>query len=144
MEKKEIENFSEEEAEKELKKRYKKAEKILDDEDKLGNFLDRLEYKLNKVPVGGNILSMIPVMIAMLRSYFKKEYKDVPLGTLIALISALLYWLAPADVIPDVLPVVGYVDDATVIAACLKLINDDLKEYKTWREKNKKNDKIDS
>ena len=136
MAKKKVE-FGEEEANIELKKRYKKAEKILDDEDKLGNFLDRLEYKLNKVPVGGNILSMIPVMIAMLRSYFKKEYKDIPLGTLIALVSALLYWLAPADVIPDVIPIAGYVDDATVIATCLKLINDDIKEYKVWKEKNK-------
>ncbi len=128
--------FTEEDGKKELEKGYKRAEKLLKDEDKMETFLYRLENKLNKVPIGGEILSMIPVMISMLRSYIKKEYKDIPIGTVIALISALLYWLAPLDIIPDALPVAGYVDDATVVAACLKLINDDLKEYKEWRKKN--------
>ena len=128
-------DFNEDDGIRELGKGFKKAEEILENEDKLEKFLNRLENKLKKVPVGGEILSRVPVMISMLRSYFKKEYKDVPIGTLIALISALLYWLAPVDVIPDAIPIAGYVDDATVITACLKLINDDLKEYKAWRDK---------
>ena len=132
---KEIKEFSEDDGIKELGKGFSKAEEILEDKDKLEKFLDRLENKLKKVPVGGEILSMVPVLISMLRSYFKREYKDIPIGTLISIISALLYWLAPADVIPDVIPVAGYVDDATVVAACLKLINSDLKEYKEWKEK---------
>ncbi len=132
---KEIKEFSEDDGIKELGKGFSKAEEILEDKDKLEKFLDRLENKLKKVPVGGEILSMVPVLISMLRSYFKREYKDIPIGTLISIISALLYWLAPADVIPDVVPVTGYVDDATVVAACLKLINSDLKEYKEWKEK---------
>ena len=135
MKSKEVKEFNEEEAKYELEKGYKKAEKILDNEDKMERFLNRLENKLKKVPVAGDALSMIPVMISMLRSYFKKEYKDIPLGTLIALISGLLYWLTPADAIPDFLPVIGYIDDATVIGVCLKLINDDLKDYKKWRDK---------
>ena len=130
-------NFDENDGFRELGKGFGKAEEILEDEDKLEKFLDRLERKLKKVPVGGDILSMLPVMISMLRSYFKKEYKDIPIGTMIALISALLYWVTPIDVLPDALPVVGYVDDAAVIAACLKLINDDLKDYTEWKEKNK-------
>ena len=135
MKSKEVKEFGEEEATYELEKGYKKAEKILDNEDKMERFLNRLENKLKKVPVAGDALSMIPVMISMLRSYFKKEYKDIPVGTLIALISGLLYWLTPADAIPDFLPVIGYIDDATVIGVCLKLINDDLKDYKKWRDK---------
>lgn len=138
--KKVTKKISEEEAKVELEKRYNKAEEILEDEDKLGRFLKRLESKLNKVPIGGNILSMVPVMISMLRSYFKKEYKDIPIGTLLALISALLYWLSPVDLVPDAVPILGYADDATVIAACIKLINDDLKEYKEWRKHNKESE----
>ena len=69
-------NFDENDGFRELGKGFGKAEEILEDEDKLEKFLDRLERKLKKVPVGGDILSMLPVMISMLRSYFKKEYKD--------------------------------------------------------------------
>ena len=130
--------FTEDDGIRELGKGFSKAEEILEDNDRMEKFLDRLENKLNKVPVAGEVLSMVPVMISMLRSYFKKEYKDIPIGTVIAVISALLYWLTPADIIPDVIPVAGYVDDATVVAACLKLINDDLKEYKIWKDKRTK------
>ena len=137
MENDKTKEFTSKDGKIELEKGYKKAEEIINDEDKMGKFLNRLEKKLNKVPIGGNVLSMIPVMISMLRSYFKKEYKNIPLGTLIALVSALLYWLTPADVIPDVIPIAGYVDDATVITACIKLINDDIKEYKKFKESNK-------
>ena len=137
MENDKTKEFTSKDGKIELEKGYKKAEEIINDEDKMEKFLNRLEKKLNKVPIGGNVLSMIPVMISMLRSYFKKEYKNIPLGTLIALVSALLYWLTPADVIPDVIPIAGYVDDATVITACIKLISDDIKEYKKFKESNK-------
>ena len=46
---------------------------------------------------------------------------------------ALLYVLNPADVIPDLLLGVGYLDDATVVAFCLKLIERELQRYQDWR-----------
>lgn len=73
----------------------------------------------------------------MLKSYVKKEYTNIPAGTIIAIISALLYWLAPIDVIPDTVPGIGYIDDTSVIGICIKLIDNDLKKYKEWQEKNK-------
>ncbi len=136
--KKKEDKFTIKDGEKELKKGYKRAEKLLKDEDKMETFLYRLENKLNKVPIGGEILSMIPVMISMLRSYIKKEYKDIPIGSIIAIISALLYWLTPIDAIPDTLPGIGYVDDVSVLALCLKLVKSDIDDYEKWRKKNKK------
>jgi uncharacterized membrane protein YkvA (DUF1232 family) len=38
------------------------------------------------------------------------------------LVGALAYFVLPADVIPDILPVVGYTDDAAVLAAAIKLV----------------------
>ena len=38
------------------------------------------------------------------------------------LIGALAYFVLPTDVIPDVLPVIGYTDDAAVLAAAIKLV----------------------
>ena len=39
----------------------------------------------------------------------------------------------PFDIVPDVLPFVGAVDDASVIAACLFLIERDLLQYRDWK-----------
>ena len=54
----------------------------------------------------------------------------MPKGTVAAIIGTLLYVLSPADLIPDVIPVVGYLDDAAVLALCLKFAKHDVDEYK--------------
>lgn len=130
-------NFTEKDAKETLEKGYKKAEKILNDQNKMNEFLERLEKKLKTIPLVGTTLSIIPTLFHMLKSYVKKEYTNIPAGTIIAIISALLYWLAPIDVIPDTVPGIGYIDDTSVIGICIKLIDNDLKKYKEWQEKNK-------
>lgn len=42
--------------------------------------------------------------------------------------------LSPIDLIPDFIPVVGYVDDALVVAACLAMVESDLEIYKEWKK----------
>lgn len=130
--------FDEKKAQEELKKGYKKAEKILKNREKMERFLQRLEKKLKSIPVLGEKLSYIPAMISLLKSYIEKEYTDLPLGTIIAITSALLYFVSPIDLVPDSIPVIGYFDDAAVVAACWKLVESDVKEYLKWREDNNK------
>lgn len=127
-------------AQEELEKGYKKAEKVLSNSKKLDKVLVRTEKKLNLLPVVGTSLAMIPSMISLVRSYTKKEYTEIPIGTIIAIISALLYFISPVDLIPDVIPVAGHLDDAAVVGACLALVKSDLDDYKKWRENNKKDE----
>ena len=130
--------FSEELAQKELEKGYKKAEETLNDVDKMERFLQRLEKKLKTIPVAGNKLADVPIMASLVRSYWKKEYTDIPIGSIISIISALLYFVSPIDIIPDSIPFLGYFDDATVIAVCWKLVESDVEEYQKWRKENGK------
>ena len=55
-------------AEEELKKGYSEAEEMLGDNDKLERFLQRLEKKLKSVPVVGDKLADIPIMVSLVRS----------------------------------------------------------------------------
>lgn len=130
--------FDEKKAEEELKKGYSLAEDMLNDEDKMERFLQRLEKKLKKIPLAGDKLAAILIMTSLVKSYIKKEYSDIPIGTIIAIISALIYFVSPIDIIPDSIPFLGYFDDAAVVAACWKLVDSDIEEYEKWREKNNK------
>ena len=130
--------FIEEKATSVLKDGFIEAENLLSDEDKLERFLQRLEQKLKTIPMVGDKLAYVPVFASMLKSYAKKEYTDLPIGTIIAIVSALLYLVNPLDIIPDALPGIGHLDDAFVIAACLGLVSHDVHEYEIWRENNNK------
>jgi len=130
--------MSEKQAQKELEKGYKKAEELLKEPEKLEMFLQKLEKKLKVIPKVGDTLAIVPIMISLIRSYIKKEYTEIPLGTIIAIISALIYVLSPIDFISDTIPGVGYIDDALVIATCLKLIGSDVNDYQKWRKDNNK------
>lgn len=120
---------------KSFEKNNKKAEKLLQNEDKMERFLQRLEKKLKTIPLVGSSLAYVPMMISLVKMYIKKEYTEIPIGTMISIVAALVYVLSPIDIIPDVLPG-GFIDDAFVITACLALIRSDMEDYKLWRTKN--------
>ena len=72
-------------------------------------------------------------LFSLIRDYWNGTYRQVPWKTIAAAAGALLYVLMPLDLIPDFIPIAGYLDDAGVIAACLKLISDDLVTYEKWK-----------
>lgn len=131
---KEHENvLSDEAIEKALQKNSKEAEELIQDEDKFENFVKRLEEKLELVPVIGKYLVDIANVISLVRSYIKKEYTEVPLGTIIWGVSTLIYIFSPIDLIPDVIPVIGYGDDIAALLWLLNMIHSDIEDYKQWR-----------
>ena len=126
-------NYGEKEVKDALEQGYGEAENILKDQNKLENFLDRLSKKLKIIPYAGEKLSKVPTLASMVIAYCKGEYKDVPMGSMIAIVSALLYFVSPVDIIPDSIPVLGYADDAAVIALCWKMVESDVDDYIAWR-----------
>ena len=131
---------TEEQVRKEYEKGCEKAEKLIKNPDELEKLLQKLENKLKTIPLVGESFSLVPAMISLVRSYIKKEYTEIPLGSIVGIISALIYILSPIDLAPDIIPGgVGYLDDAAVILICLKAgADNDIKEYEKWREENNK------
>ncbi len=64
----------------------------------------------------------IPFAEEALAAYYCAFDRDTPLPVKASLIGALAYFVLPADAIPDVLPVLGFTDDAAVLATAIKLV----------------------
>ena len=72
-------------------------------------------------------------MLRLIKDYASGEYREIPWGSIAAITGAIIYFVSPVDVIPDPIPVVGYLDDAYVIKLALEFVKEDLDEYKKWK-----------
>ena len=75
----------------------------------------------------------VQTFFQMLGDYWNGSYREVPFATIAAIVGALAYLICPIDVIPDFIPVIGLLDDAAVIAICLKLVRTDIAAYRAWK-----------
>ena len=128
------ENLSEEQVKEALESGYAQSEALLNDKDELDDFLYRLEQKINDMPFVGKKFSMIPVMISLVKNYVQGKYTTVPYGTILAVLSALIYFLAPIDIVPDFIPLAGYIDDMAVLGLCMNMVSIDIETYEKWRQ----------
>jgi uncharacterized membrane protein YkvA (DUF1232 family) len=71
-------------------------------------------------------------MLRLVRAYSDGKYRDVPESTLVVIIAAIIYVVNPLDVIPDALPALGYLDDATVLALAVRRSRDALDDFMIW------------
>lgn len=49
------------------------------------------------------------------------------------ILAALLYFINPFDMFPDVLPIIGYIDDAFLIAVVANTLNSEIERYARFR-----------
>ena len=109
------------------------AEELIRNPSKVDEILMQLEDKLKAVPVIGSTLSDLPLMIAMVKAWIKKEYTVVSPKVIACLVGAVLYLVKKKDLISDSIPIVGHVDDLAVMGLALKLSEKELKAFSEWR-----------
>jgi uncharacterized membrane protein YkvA (DUF1232 family) len=69
------------------------------------------------------LAARLPFAEDLIAAHYCAFDRQTPLHVKAALIGALAYFVLPTDFIPDVLPVIGYSDDAAVLAAAIKLVS---------------------
>jgi uncharacterized membrane protein YkvA (DUF1232 family) len=69
----------------------------------------------------------IPFLEDVLTAHYCAFDRQTPVYVRVILVGAIVYFVMPDDLIPDVLPVIGYTDDAAVIAAAMKAVSSHIK-----------------
>jgi uncharacterized membrane protein YkvA (DUF1232 family) len=94
---------------------------------------DKIEGKIKGSSKLRSFLSDFKLLSALLKDYWKGNYRNIPYKSIAVVVFTLLYVLNVADVVPDFIPGLGLLDDATVIGLCLKIVNSELQKYSSWK-----------
>lgn len=81
----------------------------------------------------GKFIKQMKLAINLVKDFRNKTYTDVPWRSIAMIAAAFLYFINPMDIVPDILPVFGYSDDAILFAAVFKSIQSDLETYGRWK-----------
>lgn len=104
-------------------------EKVVVEElpEKVAKVLDSVNQRL---PIVKNLLTKVKMLYAMLRD------KDFAMAwsSKTMVIAGLLYFISPIDLLPDYIPVLGYIDDAFVMSVVMNAIASEIERYKAYIE----------
>lgn len=93
----------------------------------------RIEQKVRSSSILKKQWAKVRLLIMLLKDYMNGEYTEIPWGTIAAIVVVLLYILSPIDIVPDFIPVAGYIDDITLLLILWTGILADVKRYCEWK-----------
>lgn len=126
--------------EEEISQELKRLENTRVDEKKISDTLNKQEY-VNKVSRKGPLkekINDIKLLFEMLKNNNEKNKKGeifaISVTSIAVIVGALLYIVSPLDLIPDAVPVIGFIDDAAIITATILKLNKEIQDYKKWKK----------
>ena len=69
----------------------------------------------------------LPFLEELLTAHYCAFDRHTPLYVKVVLIGAIVYFVVPDDLIPATLPIIGYADDAAVLAGAFKIMSSHIK-----------------
>lgn len=99
---------------------------------------EAIRNKINKAyPSLKKVLENVRELYALFRDAVRGDYTLHPAN--VAMIGGgLLYFILPADLIPDFIPLVGYLDDLAVLTTIMNSLKGEINAYRSWKDTGKK------
>jgi uncharacterized membrane protein YkvA (DUF1232 family) len=92
---------------------FEPADRLAEDRESVRK---RFWIKLKKVA------AQLPFTEDLLAAYYCAFDKQTPRHVQVALLGAIAYFILPFDFIPDMMPVIGFTDDAAILATAIRLV----------------------
>ena len=69
------------------------------------------------------VVAKLPFAEDLLAAYYCAFDRETPRHVQVSLLGAIAYFVLPFDFVPDMLPVLGFTDDAAVLATAIRLVS---------------------
>lgn len=116
-------------------KARKKTETLLKDDRQLKSLIKKASSKAkSKKNELKEVWRDLQTLIRLIKAWRKKEYQDIPWKTILYASAAVVYFVSPLDLIPDFIPLAGFIDDISVITFVINALKNDLTKFKEWEK----------
>ena len=78
------------------------------------------------------------MLIEMIKAVKSGKYQ-VPKWAIPVIIGAVIYVVSPLDAVPDIIPIVGWLDDARVVAAAIASLGTVIASYLDYKKEKERN-----
>lgn len=89
--------------------------------------------KIANVSTLKSLMESIRLAYDLISDSVKGNYKGVSKGTIALLVGGLAYLALPIDLVPDFIPVAGWLDDGVVLTWIFAQCADEFKKYKAFK-----------
>lgn len=118
-----------------INENVQKAQAFVDNPDQVNDLLAQLQEKLKGLPdTVSTAFGNVPLMAEMVKCYVTREYTEVSPKVVVSLVAAFLYLVKQDDLIPDNVPIVGWVDDVAVATVAMAINEPELAAFAAWKE----------
>lgn len=100
----------------------------------LNEAADKLADKESKTNKFQQLFEVALTLVRLVRSYVSGEYRDIPTSTVVSGLAVLLYVLSPIDLIPDFIPVVGFLDDLSLVSWFVGKFQGEITRFRDWEK----------
>jgi len=83
----------------------------------------------------GEKASDFKLMISMIKDTFSGKYKMNPWSMSI-IIGTIIYVISPLDAVPDIIPVLGWLDDASIVGFAISKLFEEIERYNKFKKSN--------
>ncbi len=103
------------------------------DFERVGTLRASILQKASGIPWLRKVMDDISVILDLIQDYCSGRYRQIPAWVVATLAFALLYFINPVELIPEFIPVVGYLDDIALLLLALRMTRRYVAAYKSWR-----------
>ena len=72
------------------------------------------------------------VLGRLLKAYALGNYRQVPWKTILLIVAAVIYFLNPLDLVPDLIPLTGLTDDFAVLLWVYNSVSNEIEKFLEW------------
>jgi uncharacterized membrane protein YkvA (DUF1232 family) len=116
----------------------KSASRLAGKKGRIAMLLGTLTYKMSKINWKQievrDAKDKLLILGRLAKAYATGKYRYIPWKSLLIILAAIIYFVNPIDLIPDVIPLLGFSDDLGILVWVYNTLGSEIDKFLTWEK----------